>query len=64
VILKLDFEKTFNKIEHEVILQIMEHKGFGRKWINWMRMIMGSSKSAILLNGVPGKVFHYRRGVK
>jgi hypothetical protein len=62
VVLKLDFEKTFDKIEHEVILQIMQHKGFGRKWINWMKMIMGSGTSAILLNGVPYKVFHCRRG--
>jgi retron-type reverse transcriptase len=29
VILKLDFEKAFDKIEHEVILQVMSHKGFG-----------------------------------
>jgi hypothetical protein len=26
VILKLDFEKTFDKIEHEVILQILEKR--------------------------------------
>jgi len=29
VILKLDFEKAFNKVEHEAILQIMTKKGFG-----------------------------------
>jgi hypothetical protein len=31
VILKLDFEKTFDKIEHEAIMRIMQHKGFGAK---------------------------------
>jgi hypothetical protein len=29
VILKLDFDKAFDNVEHEVILQIMQHKGFG-----------------------------------
>jgi hypothetical protein len=28
VILKLDFEKALDKVEHEVIIQVMRHKGF------------------------------------
>jgi hypothetical protein len=34
VLLKLDFEKAFYKIEHEVILEVMRHKGFSDKWIS------------------------------
>lgn len=29
-----------------------------------MKDILGSCTSSILLNGVPGKVFHYKRGVR
>jgi hypothetical protein len=32
VILKLDLEKFFDKIEHEVILRILQYKGFDNKW--------------------------------
>jgi hypothetical protein len=46
------------------MLQIMEHKGFIRTWIQWMQSIFGSGTSAILLNGVPGKTFHCKRGVR
>jgi hypothetical protein len=31
VILKLDFEKAFDKVEHQFILQLIEHKGFDPK---------------------------------
>jgi len=36
VIIKLDFEKTFDKIEHQVMLTLMEAKGSGQKWLTWM----------------------------
>jgi hypothetical protein len=64
VILKLDFEKAFDKLEHGVILDILRHKGFGPKWLNWVTMIMETGTYSVLLNGILGKVFHCKRGVR
>lgn len=33
VILKLDFEKAFDKLGHNVITDILRHKGFSPKWL-------------------------------
>jgi hypothetical protein len=64
VILKLDFEKTFNKIEHEMIIRIMRQKGFSSMWVDWVHRILKSGTSIVLLNGTSRKVFQCRRGVR
>jgi hypothetical protein len=64
IILKLDFEKDFDKIEHELIIRILRHKGFPTRWMEWIQGILRLGTSATFLNGTPGKVFHCRRGVR
>jgi len=64
VILKLDFEKAFDKIEHQARLETMRKKGFGEKWLSWMKLIFESCTSSVLLNGSPSKVLHCRGGVR
>jgi hypothetical protein len=48
VVLKLDFEKAFDKIEHSTILDILKARGFGKKWIKWIEILLSSGTSAIL----------------
>lgn len=64
MIVKLDFEKAFDKLKHNVIIDILKHKGFGPRWLMWIEIIMSSGTSSVLLNAVPRKTFHYKRGVR
>lgn len=64
ILLKLDFSKAFDTIEHEAIIQILEHEGFDKRWVSWIKMILSSWSSSILLNGVPGIPFKCKKGVR
>jgi len=64
IILKLDFEKAFDTVEHSAIIQVMRHLGFPERWLTWVHAILSTGSSAVLLNGVPGKYFKCKRGVR
>jgi hypothetical protein len=64
VILKLDFEQAFDKIEHQAITTIMAALGFRERWLSWVTDILNTGTSFVLLNGVPGKRFKCKRGVR
>jgi len=40
IILKLDFEKAFDTVEHSTILLMLQHLGFPDRWISWIHCIL------------------------
>jgi hypothetical protein len=64
IILKLDFEKAFDTVEHPTILQILHHMGFPDRWMSWISTTLSTGTSAVILNGVPGRKFKCKRGVR
>jgi hypothetical protein len=42
IFLKLDFEKAFDFVKHQVIIQIMTYLGLPSTWTNWISNILNS----------------------
>jgi hypothetical protein len=54
VLLFLDFEKAFDRIEWSFLFEALAKLGFCPQWIKWVNSLYGSASSAIKLNEVEG----------
>jgi hypothetical protein len=50
IILKLDFEKAFDLIEHSTVLAMLHAKGFPPKWLKWIKDLLTTTTSSVFLN--------------
>ncbi len=64
MLLLLDFEKAFNRIEWGFFFKALEKFGFASQWIHWVRSLYHLASLAIKLNGVVGGNFPLARSVR
>jgi hypothetical protein len=57
VLLLLDFEKTFDRIEWGFLFTTLEKLGFEKTWVRWVRALYKEAFSAIKVNDVIGLEF-------
>lgn len=60
----MDISKAFDTVSWEYLIELLEKRGFGARWRNWITLILSSSSSVVLLNGIPGPNFVHRRGLR
>jgi hypothetical protein len=64
LLLKLDIAKAFDTVAWQYLLEILQRKGFGSRWLNWISLLLGLASSSILLNGIPGPKIWHARGLR
>jgi hypothetical protein len=64
VILKLDFEKAYDKVSWKFMMEVLRKKNFPNKWLDWMKQIIEGGKVGININGTPGSFFNTHRGLR
>ena len=64
MVFKVDFEKAYDSIEWDFLLDIMKEMGFDRKWVKWIKACLSSTSISILVNGSPTKEFKMNQGIR
>ena len=63
-ILSLDQEKAFDRVDWECLFTTLQHMGFGKSFISWVRLLYAGVRSAVLVNGYTKQFFLPSRGVR
>ena len=57
VIFKIDFEKAYDKVRWNFLIQTLRLKGFSHKWIEWIKSFISGGSVAINANDEVGSIF-------
>jgi hypothetical protein len=64
VILKLDFEKAYDKISWSFLFEAMKQRGCCETWCNWIKRVVNSGTLSVKINDSMGSYFKSRKGVR
>lgn len=64
VVLGIDWEKAFDRVEHRFLYKVLERFGFGERMRGWVKRLYESAKSRVKVNGVLTDSFEVGRSVR
>ncbi|XP_071729076.1 uncharacterized protein [Rutidosis leptorrhynchoides] len=64
LVAKVDFEKAYDTVSWTFLDYMLDRMGFGQIWRAWIRMILYSSRTSILVNGSLTNEFSIKCGLR
>jgi hypothetical protein len=64
VLLKIDFEKAYDKVRWSFLQQVLRMKGFDPKWCQWINNFIEKGSVGIRVNDDIGHYFQTRKGLR
>jgi hypothetical protein len=63
-VVKLDYEKVYDKVNWMFLLDVLRKRGFGGKWLNWIRSILFRGSVGVIINNEEGEFFQTGKGLR
>ena len=64
VILKLDYEKAYDRVSWDFLEEMLTSRGFGPKWISWIRKVVRDGSLCIRINDEDSHFFKPGKGLR
>jgi hypothetical protein len=64
LVLKLDYEKAFDKVDLDFMADLLKKRGFGSKWLLWMQQLTHNDSVGVKLNNVESDFFLTGKGLR
>ena len=64
LLLFLDFEKAFDRVDHDFMLQVLDRMAFPSEFINWIQLLYTSSTTSVRINNINSKALNLNSGVR
>ena len=64
LLLFLDFEKAFDRLDHNFMLSVLDRMAFPTEFMNWIKLLYTSATSSVRINNITSKGFELHSGVR
>ncbi|XP_016206073.1 uncharacterized protein LOC107646401 [Arachis ipaensis] len=63
-IIKMDFQKTYDRVRWSFVDIVLQKMGFGHRWRTWVKECVSTTTMSVLVNGLSSKPFNMERGLR
>ena len=64
LILKLDYEKAYDRVSWDFLFEILETRGFSPTWVRWIDKLVRGGSVGVSLNGEESCFFKTGKGLR